>query len=58
MPQITQIPGNTPLNTVPHDYFPEEYGFWLKLSKGLDKGKKLFFRDSYHGEGNPGPFRN
>jgi len=53
MPQITQIPDNTPLNLVPQDYFPEGYGFWFELSKGIDKGKKLFFRDSIHGEGTP-----
>lgn len=53
MPQITQIPGNTPINTIPRDYFPEGCGFWLKLSKGIDKGKKLFFRDSTHGKGLP-----
>ncbi len=53
MSQITQIPGNTPVNTIPLDYFPEGHGFWLKLSKGIDKDKKLFYRDSTHGEGNP-----
>ena len=51
MSQITQIPGNTPVNTIPLDYFPEGHGFWFKLSKGIDKGKKLFFRDTTHGKG-------
>ncbi|MFX0074148.1 MAG: alpha/beta fold hydrolase [Candidatus Hermodarchaeota archaeon] len=53
MSQLTQTPGNTPLYSVPQDYFPEGCGFWLKLSKGLDKGKNLFFRDSNHGKKTP-----
>jgi pimeloyl-ACP methyl ester carboxylesterase len=51
---ISQKPGNTPIGGIPLDYFPKNRGFWLKLSEGLDKGKKLFFRDSSHGIGNPG----
>ena len=46
MLQITKIRGNTPLNNVPYDYFPEGHGFWLKLSKGIDKGKKLVVGDN------------
>ncbi|MFW9937914.1 MAG: alpha/beta fold hydrolase [Candidatus Thorarchaeota archaeon] len=53
-PLITQKPGNTPIGGIPLDYFPNNCGFWLKLFKGFDKGKKLFFRDSSHGNGNPG----
>jgi pimeloyl-ACP methyl ester carboxylesterase len=47
------LPSNTPVNSVPSDYFPEGYGFWYELSDGIDAGKKMFFRDSNHGTGNP-----
>jgi pimeloyl-ACP methyl ester carboxylesterase len=53
MTHITKGSGNTPLYDIPRDYYPEGHGFWLKLSKGIDKGKKLFFRDSAHGKGSP-----
>ncbi len=47
------IPSNSPVSTVPSDYFPPECGFWYELSDGIDAGKKLFYRDSNHGEGAP-----
>jgi len=50
---ITQTPGNTPIKTVPPDYFPEGCGFWFKLAEGLDANKKIFFRDSKHRSENP-----
>jgi len=50
---ISQTPGNTPINVIPLDYFPEKCGFWLELYEGPDKGKKLFFRDSSHGNNGP-----
>ncbi|MFX0058981.1 MAG: alpha/beta fold hydrolase [Candidatus Hodarchaeota archaeon] len=50
---ISQKPGNTPIGGIPLDYFPRNCGFWLNLYEGLDKGKKLFFRDSVHGNGDP-----
>ena len=52
MSKITQIPGNTPLNTIPSDYFPDGCGYWFEIAKGFDKGKKLFFRDTTHYKGN------
>ena len=48
MAHITQGSGNTPVYEIPEDYYPEECGFWFKISKGIDNGKKLFFRDSVH----------
>ncbi|MFX1315846.1 MAG: alpha/beta hydrolase [Promethearchaeota archaeon] len=51
--KIYDTPGNSPLKTVPSDYFPKGCGFWFELTKGIDKGKKLFFRDSTHGTRNP-----
>jgi pimeloyl-ACP methyl ester carboxylesterase len=51
--KITQSPGNTPIKKIPKDYFPKGCGFWFKLSRGLDTGKKIFFRDSAHGGDNP-----
>ncbi len=53
MAHITQGSGDTPLYEIPKDYYPEGCGFWLKISKGIDKGKKLFFRDSIHGGRKP-----
>ncbi len=50
--KIRRSPGNTPIKKIPNDYYPEECGFWFELPEGLDKGKKLFFRDSTHGKGN------
>ena len=50
---ITQTPGNTPIKDIPPDYYPEGCGFWYELSEGLDAKKKLFFRDSTHGDGTP-----
>jgi len=51
--KITQTSGNTPIKKIPRDYFPEGCGFWFKLSDGLDNKKKMFFRDSKHGNGIP-----
>ena len=51
--KIIQSPGNNPIKNVPIDYFPEGCGFWFEISEGLDAKKKMFFRDSTHGSGNP-----
>jgi pimeloyl-ACP methyl ester carboxylesterase len=48
---IDRIPGDTPVRHVPSDYYPAGCGFWFQLPDGLDKGKKMFYRDSVHGEG-------
>lgn len=50
---ISQTPGNTPIKKIPKDYYPLGCGFWFKLSEGLDNNKKMFFRESKHGPGNP-----
>jgi pimeloyl-ACP methyl ester carboxylesterase len=50
---ISQSPGNTPIKKIPNDYFPDGCGFWFKLLEGLDTNKKMFFRDSKHGNNNP-----
>lgn len=47
------IPSNSPVTIVPEDYFPPGCGYWFELTEGLDKGKKMFFRDSSHGEATP-----
>lgn len=47
------IPSNTPVSSIPSDYFPQSCGYWFELSEGIDAGKKMFFRDSSHGAGNP-----
>ncbi|MHA2184156.1 MAG: alpha/beta fold hydrolase [Promethearchaeota archaeon] len=50
---LKSISSDTPVTSVPPDYFPEGCGYWFELSEGLDAGKKLFFRDSTHGTGEP-----
>ena len=47
------IPSNSPVSSIPLDYYPEGYGFWYELKEGIDAGKKLFYRDSIHGTGDP-----
>ncbi|TXT60333.1 MAG: Haloalkane dehalogenase [Promethearchaeota archaeon] len=37
----------SPVEIIPNDYYPQEEGFWFQIQKGLDKGKCLFYRDSY-----------
>ncbi|MFX0104757.1 MAG: alpha/beta fold hydrolase [Candidatus Hodarchaeota archaeon] len=51
--RITYSPGNTSIKKIPKDYFPEGCGFWFELQDGLDASKKMFFRDSKHGNGIP-----
>ncbi|MFX1380206.1 MAG: alpha/beta fold hydrolase [Promethearchaeota archaeon] len=51
--RIFQTPGNSPIKKIPKDYFPERSGFWFELSEGLDAKKRMFFRDSKHGNDNP-----
>ncbi len=53
MTKITRSLGNSPIHEYPSDYFPQGCGFWYELSEGLDTDKKMFFRDSTHGNGNP-----
>jgi pimeloyl-ACP methyl ester carboxylesterase len=50
---ISKTPGNTPLRKYPEDYFPKGYGYWFKISEGLDADKKLFFHDKTYGDGTP-----
>ncbi|MFX1454131.1 MAG: alpha/beta fold hydrolase [Promethearchaeota archaeon] len=47
------IPSNSTVTIIPSDYYPEGCGFWYELGEGTDAGKKMFFRDSSHGDGNP-----
>ncbi len=46
-------PGNTPVIDIPLDYYPPGCGYWFEIPAGPDAGKKLFFRDSTHGTGEP-----
>ena len=50
---LNSIPSNSPVSSVPSDYYPEGCGFWYEIAKGRDAGKKLFYRDSHHGAGDP-----
>ncbi|MHA2392712.1 MAG: alpha/beta fold hydrolase [Promethearchaeota archaeon] len=43
------ILSNSPVTNIPPDYFPSGSGYWFELPEGMDKGKKMFFRDSIHG---------
>ena len=47
------IPSNSPVIIIPSDYYPEGCGFWYELGEGMDAGKKMFFRDSTHGNKDP-----
>ncbi len=47
------IPSNTPVISIPSDYYPQGCGFWFEIPEGLDAGKKIFYRDSIHGKGEP-----
>ncbi|MFW9876957.1 MAG: alpha/beta fold hydrolase [Candidatus Thorarchaeota archaeon] len=47
------IPSNTPVTSIPPDYYPKDCGYWFEISEGVDAGKKMFFRDSSHGVGDP-----
>ena len=47
------IPSNSPVNNVPIDYYPPGCGFWYELEESFDAGKKLFYRNSVHGKGDP-----
>ncbi|MFX1276569.1 MAG: alpha/beta fold hydrolase [Promethearchaeota archaeon] len=51
--EVTKVQGNSPLKDYPSDYFPKDCGFWFELSEGLDENKKMFFRESKHGNGEP-----
>jgi pimeloyl-ACP methyl ester carboxylesterase len=51
--RIETMPGNTPIKDIPADYYPKGCGFWYKIPEGRDAGKKMFFRDSRHGQGTP-----
>jgi len=46
-------PDETPLTDVPSDYYPAGCGAWYELPDGHDEGKRLFVRDSTHGDGDP-----
>lgn len=51
--KLDSIPSNSPVSSVPSDYYPQGCGFWYELTEGMDAGKKLFYRDSNHGKGDP-----
>ncbi len=50
---LNSIPSNSPVSSIPSDYYPQGCGFWYELTEGLDAGKKIFYRDSNHGTGEP-----
>lgn len=49
----TSLPSNSPIKNVPADYYPEGCENWYEIEEGIDAGKKMFFRDSKHGNGEP-----
>jgi len=51
--KIESIPSNSPIKNVPADYYPQGCGHWYEIAEGIDTGKKMFFRDSKHGTGEP-----
>lgn len=50
---LNSIPSNSPVSSIPSDYYPQGCGFWYELTEGRDVGKKIFYRDSNHGTGEP-----
>ncbi|MCP4689842.1 MAG: alpha/beta fold hydrolase [Desulfobacterales bacterium] len=50
----SEAPGDSPVRDVPGDYYPPGGGRGFSLTEGRDAGKKMFFRDSVHGGGEPG----
>ncbi|TXT65027.1 MAG: Haloalkane dehalogenase [Promethearchaeota archaeon] len=51
--KIQDIKSNSPIQHIPDDYCPEGDYFWFTLKKGLDKGKKMFYRKSHILGSNP-----
>jgi len=47
------LQSNSPIKDVPADYYPQGCGNWYEIEEGIDAGKKMFFRDSKHGTGEP-----
>ncbi|MBD3215746.1 MAG: alpha/beta fold hydrolase [Candidatus Lokiarchaeota archaeon] len=41
------LKSNTPINNIPQDYCPSNDFSWFKVKSGLDKGKMMFYRDSF-----------
>ena len=48
-------PGDTPVTDVPADYYPPGCGGWFEIPDGRDAGKRLFVRDSVHGDATDAP---
>jgi len=44
---VSHEKGNSPLEHVPADYYPAGCGFWFIIPEGTDRGKKMFYRDSF-----------
>lgn len=47
------IKSNSPLKSIPKDYFPKNDGYWFQVPRGFDKGKIMFYRDSNVNTNNP-----
>ncbi|MFB6141907.1 MAG: alpha/beta fold hydrolase [Halorientalis sp.] len=43
-------PGDTPLDDPPTDYYPPGSASWFEIPDGRDAGKRMFVRDSTHGD--------
>lgn len=44
--KANDIESNSPIKNIPKNYCPEGDGFWFTIKKGIDKGKKMFYRTS------------
>jgi len=51
--KLESLPSNSPIKNVPADYYPQGCGKRYEIVEGNDAGKKMFFRDSKHGTGEP-----
>lgn len=52
-PRIIESAGNSPLQRIPADYHPSGAARWFVLQDGPDAGKRMFFYEEVHGNGEP-----
>ncbi len=48
---VVSSKGNSPVESVPKEYYPDGSAGWFVIPQGIDAGKRLFFFDHIAGEG-------
>lgn len=51
--RIEKTKGNTPVRTIPDDYYPKGSEAWFVIPEGNCSGMKMFFSDTIYGDGEP-----